>query len=257
MRSRNPPCPPEVPLRPGPERRRPGTCCRRRSEASAGVRCRKQSRIPLRTMVAVAAAAPPGSPQPHMAAAGRPCAPAPPRHGPSSPGRARGVMLPAAPGAMVQPNAGQCGRGVSPLPASDWLLRYRPRFLLPAAQREPMGVPRRGGRWEDGGRQQRWPGRSVPAPRSAGSLRVARQVPRGVEAARREGAGGGGAVSGGAASGEGLGGGRARAGVPGREGERGPGPSLLRGWCFSLLQQSYEIAVSLCALSVQRAVAAP
>lgn len=68
--SHHPPCLPEASLRPGPERRRPGTCCRRRSEASAGGRCRKQSRVPLSTTVA--AAAPPGSPQPHMAAAARP-----------------------------------------------------------------------------------------------------------------------------------------------------------------------------------------
>lgn len=119
MRSRNPPCLPEASLRPGPERRRRGTCCRRRSEASAGGRCRKQSRVPLRTTVA--AAAPPGSPQPHMAAAAGPCAPAPPGHGPAYRGRAWGVILPVTPGTVVQPTAGQCGRGISPLPASDWL----------------------------------------------------------------------------------------------------------------------------------------
>lgn len=69
----NPPCLPEPSLRLSPERRRPGTCCRRRSEASAGERCRKQSRVPLR--MTVAAAAPPGSPQPHMAAAPGPARP--------------------------------------------------------------------------------------------------------------------------------------------------------------------------------------
>lgn len=100
-------------------------------------------------------------------------------------------MLPATPGAVVRPTAGQCGHGVSPLPASDWLLRCGPRLLLPAARREPMGGC--AARWEDGGRrQQRGPGRSVPAPHAAGSVRVARQVPRGVAAARREGAGAGG-----------------------------------------------------------------
>lgn len=57
-----------------------------------------------------------------------------------------------------------------------------------------LRVVGRAGRWEDGGRQQRRPGRSVPAPRSAGSLRVPRQVPRRVAAARREGAGEGGGV---------------------------------------------------------------
>lgn len=53
-------------------RPRPGTCCRRRCEASTAGRCRKQSRVPLSTTVAAATPAPPppGLPLPHMLAAG-------------------------------------------------------------------------------------------------------------------------------------------------------------------------------------------
>lgn len=164
MRSRNPPCLPEASLRLSPERRRPGTCCRRRSEASAGDRCRKQSRVPLR--MTVAAAAPPGSPQPHMAAAPGPARPLRrSRTRPPGAGEGGGAPCPPPPpGAVAQPTAGQCKRDISSLPAPDWLFPCGPRLLLPAARREPMGAARGGARWAMG----RW----RPAAAAARALRA-------------------------------------------------------------------------------------
>lgn len=83
----------------------------------------------------------------------------PQRRGPARPvrpvtdpptGAVRGVVLPATPGAVVHPTAGQCGRGISPLPVSDWLFPCGPRLLLPPARREPMGAARGGARWAMG-----------------------------------------------------------------------------------------------------------
>lgn len=115
------------------------------------------------------------------------------------------------------------------LPLSDWLF---PRRAATAA------YAGRGGWWEDGGQQQQRQraGRCLQAPRAAGGLRVARQVPGGAEAARREGGAGLGLRRAGAAAASGppppggrpgaAGGAAARVCRPGAGPERaGPGPS--------------------------------
>lgn len=147
----------------------------------------------------------------------------PPRPGAELPARGRPGLPeipsppPVAPGTMVRPAAGQCGRGVYPFPSSDWPLNRRLRLVPPGFSTAPTSAPGRaderrvaccalpdwllarraagaacagsGGGREDGGGRWRRAGRGVQTPPAAGRLRVARQVPRGAAAQGRQGAG--------------------------------------------------------------------